>query len=632
MNIRLSATAVAVAAALPFASAAVAAEEKTGETVVVTATRMPTPINELLSDLTVIEREDIELAGQATLAEFLAAQASVQFSQAGGPGTTTGIYLRGGAASHTLILVDGMRTGSATLGEPTPQNIPLSQIERIEILRGPASALYGSDAVGGVIQVFTRRGEMGGPRVDAFAGAGSYGRREANVGVSGADQRWSYNLSGGYSESEGYSARRKAVADPDKDGHRETNFAGSLAFRPAAGHEVGMSVLHSDQRAWYDNQFSPLPANVRSDSVVSTLKLYSQNRITEIWDSSLSVGRSIDDGRDRFSEFSPEAHFTTEQDQVIWQNTFRLPIGRVMLGYEYLEQHVDTGRPIAVDNRSVGSVLAGWQGSFGRNRLQANLRHDDNSRFEDKTTGSLAYGYQLSDQWRVHASYGTSFAAPTFNDLYWPEDIFVCTTTICGFDMSFITRGNPDVKPEEGRNRELALHWEGPHAAASVTYFNNKVRNLIDWQSTFPAPGVSLLMPSNVASAKLEGVSLSGRADLGAWHASANIDFLKARDEDTGDHLQRRADRTASFRLSRSMGQLLAGGELVASGARYSSNGERDRLDGYGIVNLFARYAIDRAWSLEGRINNLFDKKYELIKDYNTPGANVFVGVRYAPK
>lgn len=628
MNIRLSATAVAVAAALPFASAALAATEKTGETVVVTATRMPTPVNELLSDLTVIEREDIERAGQATLAEFLAAQASVQFSQAGGPGTTTGIYLRGGAASHTLILIDGMRTGSATLGEPTPQNIPLSQIERIEILRGPASALYGSDAVGGVIQVFTRRGETGGPRVDAFAGAGSYGRREANVGVSGADQRWSYSLSGGYAESEGYSARRKAVADPDKDGHRNTNFAGSLAFRPAAGHEVGMSVLHSDQRAWYDNQFSSLPGNVRSDSVVSTLKLYSHNRITENWDSSLSFGRSIDDGRDRFSMFSPEAHITTVQDQTVWQNTFRLPIGRAMLGYEYLEQHVDTGQPIAVDDRSVGSLLAGWQGNFGRNRLQANLRHDDNSRFEDKTTGSLAYGYQLSDQWRVHASYGTSFAAPTFNDLYWPEEI--CPPAECG--ITVISRGNLGVKPEEGRNRELALHWEGAQAAASVTYFNNKVRNLIDWQSSFVAPDILVYEPTNVASAKLEGVSLSGRADVGAWRASANIDFLKARDEDSGDRLQRRADRTATFRLSRSMGNLLAGGELVASGARYSSNGERDRLGGYGIVNLFARYAIDRAWSLEGRINNLFDKEYELIKDYNTPGVNVFMGVRYAPK
>lgn len=628
MNIRLSVTAVAVAAAFPFVVPVPASAAAEGETVVVTATRTPTPVNELLSDLMVLERDVIEQAGQSTLAEFLASQAGVQFSQAGGPGTQTGIYLRGGAAGHTLILIDGMRTGSATLGEPSPQNIPLSQIERIEILRGPASALYGSDAIGGVIQIFTRRGEPGPIRPNAFVGVGSYGLRETSVGLSGGDERWIYSVSGGYAESDGFSARRKAVADPDDDGHRNSNFAGSVAFRPASGHELGASMLYSDTRTWYDNSFSPAPADIHSNSEIATLNVYSRNRLTAGWESTLRHGRSVDKGTDRFSAFSPESHFETIQDQSVWQNDIRLPIGRLLLGYEHLKQQVDTDQVLEVDERTTNSALVGWQGSLGKHRLQANARHDDHSDFEDKATGSIAYGYQLTEQLRVHASYGTSFSAPTFNDLYWPED--VCPAAICG--ETFITRGNPDIKPEEGRNREFAVHWEGESTTASVTYFNNKVRNLIDWQSTLPAPGVNLLMPANVSAAKLEGVSMSATTEAGAWRASATLDFLRARDEETGDHLQRRADRTATFRLARSFGALSVGGEVLASSYRYSKNANVERLSGYAIANVFARYAIDRDWSLEGRVNNVFDKDYELIKDYNTPRANAFVGVRYAPK
>ncbi|MDT3670418.1 MAG: TonB-dependent receptor [Aromatoleum sp.] len=628
MNIHLSATTVAVAAAFPFFLSTPALAATEGETLVVTATRTPTPVNELLSDLTVLERDAIEQAGQSTLAEFLASQAGVQFSQAGGPGTQTGIYLRGGAAGHTLILIDGMRTGSATLGEPSPQNIPLSQIERIEILRGPASALYGSDAIGGVIQIFTRRGEAGPARLNAFAGVGSYGLRETSVGVSGGDSRWIYSVSGGYAESDGFSARRKAVADPDHDGHRNSNFAGSVSFRPAAGHEIGASLLYSDTRTWYDNSFSATPADIHSNSEISTLSVHTRNRLTDSWESTLRHGRSIDKGTDRFSAFLPESNFETIQDQTVWQNDIRLPVGRLLLGYEHLKQQVDTDQEIAVDERTTDSVLVGWQGSFGKHRLQANARHDDNSGFDDKATGSIAYGYQLTERLRMHASYGTSFSAPTFNDLYWPED--VCPAAICG--ETYITRGNPNIKPEEGRNRELAMHWEGESTTASVTYFNNKVRNLIDWQSTRPVPGVNLLMPANVSAAKLEGVSMSASSEVGVWRASATLDFLRARDEETGDHLQRRADRSATLRLARSFGALSLGGEVLASSYRYSKNANIERLSGYAIANVFARYAVDRDWSIEGRVNNVFDKDYELIKDYNTPRANAFIGVRYAPK
>lgn len=623
MNIRPSITALAVASVFSSAASFALASDKDQPTVVVTATRQASPLNELLSDVTVIERDAIEQAGQSTLSELLGRQPGIQFAQNGGPGKAASIYMRGTNTGHTLILIDGMRIGSASLGSPSPENLPLSQIERIEILRGPASALYGSDAVGGVIQIFTRSGEQGAPRIDAFAGVGSYATREVSAGVSGGNTQWSYSARGGYTESDGFSSRKGA--DPDKDGYRSSNFSGSLAFRPQQGHEIGVNALLNEQRSWFDDQYSAAKGDIFGISRVSTYGIYSRNTLTSRWTSTMRLSRSEDDSFQRFSLTNPTSNFQTNQNQFLWQNDIVLPLGQMLLGYERLSQNLKTSKDYAETKRNVDSLLAGWTASAGRHQWQLNARHDDNSDFGGKTTGTASYGFQFTPSLRASAAYGTSFKAPSFNALYYPYSSSVYS------GVTYITQGNPDAKPEEGRNREVALHWSQGGSAASATYYNNHVSNLIDWQ-TIRVGNVSTLQPNNVSSAKLEGLTLTGQTRYQAWKFSATADFLNAKDESTGFDLQRRAHRTGVLRAERGVGSVDVGTELIGTGGRYTEARNGKYAGGYALVNAYARWSMARDWSLEGRVNNLLDKRYELVQGYNTPGANVFVGIRYAPR
>jgi len=597
-----------------------------GDTLVVTASRIESRADELLSDVTVIGRDELLASGADSLVEVLGRQPGIQYSQSGGVGKNASIYMRGSNFGHVLVLVDGVRTGSATLGEANLPALPIEQIERIEILRGPASALYGSDAVGGVIQIFTRQGNSQGVHPSVYAGIGSDHLRRAGAAVSGGVGDWAYRLGAGYVEVDGFSARDEKVADPDRDGYRETDASGQLSWSPAKGHTVGASFLYSKGRNWFDSEYDALPANLFLNSEVSTLALYAKNQLSERWHSTLRYGRSSDDSFNRYSLWYDPSHFRTVDDQLTWQNDIRLSAGTLMIAVEHLKQSVESSNDYSQSDRELRSLLAGWTGNYGPHRIQANLRRDDSSSFEDKTTGSFAYGFQLTDALRLSASYGTSYVAPTFNDLFWPNQTSVWGAT------TYITQGNPSVKPEEGRNREFAIIWDDGLTELSATYFLNKVRNLIDWETTMVNPTTSLTMPTNVASARLEGLTLHGATRLGEVRASASIDFLKARDDETGDRLQRRADRTMTLRAERPFGVWRVGAEVVASDGRYSKSHNTDWLPGYTIANVFGHYAVNDALTVEARVDNVFDKDYALIKDFKTGGVSAYLGVRYAPK
>ena len=243
MIIRPTLTVLAVAAALPSVTQAAEHEQPT---VVVTATRQVTRINEQLSDVTVLERTDLDNAGQSTVAEILSRQPGLEYASNGGPGASSSVYMRGGAnARHTVVLIDGMRVGSASLGQFSWSRLPASQIERIEILRGPASALYGSDAIGGVIQIFTRRGE-GPTRANVEAGMGTYGTRSVSAGVAGGTAVFNYSVQATHTKTDGFSSRVGPTYNPDRDGFENNSASANFAYQLAQGHESG---LHLFQRA-----------------------------------------------------------------------------------------------------------------------------------------------------------------------------------------------------------------------------------------------------------------------------------------------------------------------------------------------------------------------------------------------
>lgn len=599
-----------IAAGTLFSTSAHAADN---DTVVVTATRQATRSNELLSDVSVITREQIEQAGQTTIEQLLAQQPGLEYSANGGPGQGSSIFIRGANGNHTLLLVDGQRVGSATTGAANFSGLPLAQIERIEILRGPASSLYGADAIGGVIQVFTKRGD-GPARINASTGYGSYGTSDSNVGISGGNDVVSYSLQGGYYETKGFSAIRNPLApwgvyNSDRDGFKRSALSGGLSVRPAPGHEVGLNFVAADGTNQYDNGPGN-DAGMRQET--SSASIYSRNQLAKDWTSTLRVGQSVDDSTTLRNGIAGSV-FRTQQDQVSWQNDVRLPVGKALLAAEYLRQEVASTSTYTITERSIKSLLAGWSVSLGNHRLQANLRRDDNSQFGGKTTGNAAWGYQFTPDWRGHVSYGTAFKAPTFNDLYYPGG-----------------SGNPNLTPESARNAEAGLTWEKGSHRFSATYFKNKVSDLIAWAPV--SPGSYLWTPMNVNQATLSGTSLAYSGSVGAFSGGVSIDLQRARDDETGKRLARRADEQLKAHLAWTSGTLKLGGEWQLVGERYENAANTQKLGGYGLLNLFAERRLDREWTLFARANNVFDKQYELARDYATAGASLFVGIRYQQK
>ena len=574
--------------------------------VVVTATRQPTRISESLADVTVLERSDIEKASGSTTLELLARQPGLQLSNSGGSGKASSIFIRGTEARHTLLLVDGVPLSSATLGTPSLADIPLAQIERIEIVRGATSAVYGSDALGGVIQIFTRRG-TGPLKGDAFIGAGTQNTQEYSAGLSGGNETVSGSMRISHFTTDGFNAASDPVRynivnfsrpSPDKDGYYQTAASGNLAVRPLKGHELGITAYAVEGRSRYDGGGPTV--NAYADIRNTVMSGYSRNQFTNIWQSTLRYGRSEDSS----TNFAPgRTLFETDQNQWTWENQVALPVGNLLAGYEYLEQNVSSTTSYTVDHRTVRSPFLGYSLKLANHRFQLSGRHDDNSQFGHKNTGNLAYGYQFSKELGAHGSIGTAFKAPTFNQLYFP-----------GY-------GNPSLKPEEALNREIGLTWQATGHRLGIVYFDNRITDLIP---VFPV--------MNINKASIRGTSLSYQGAMGPWTLQASTDLMKPRDESTGKNLPRRADQTGIVALSYATGPFNAGAEVQGVGARYDDAANTRRMGGYALLNLFGSYKIANDWRIEARINNVFDKEYETAWAYAQPGMNAFVGIRYNPK
>ena len=588
--------------------------------ILVTATRQAMRSSELLSDVTVVDHEELEQAGQSQLGDVLARQPGIEFYSQGSNGATGSVFMRGTNSGHTLVLIDGMRVSSATLGQMSSwSRIPASQIERIEILRGPASSLYGSDAIGGVIQIFTRQGN--GPfHANGEIGAGSYDTYSATGGFSGSQDAWRYALNANTYRTNGFNSiknPKNGAYNSDSDGFYNNSISGNLAYTFAKGHEAGASVFYSEGENKYDSGFTKATAakDYRNQLAVSSFNTFLKNAFTENWTSTLRFGHGTDDSNNLTNRNSSSL-FRTDQEQYAWQNDIKTGIGSFLLGFERLDQRVSGTGNYRTDQRTIDSILAGWSTKYESHRLQTNLRYDENSQFGDKTTGSIAYGYQISQAWRANVSYGTAFKAPSFNDLYYP--------------LTFGSQGNPNLLPESSRNREAALHYETGMHHVSLTWYLNQVSNLISW--TESPPGSFAYTPNNIGNARLEGSTLAYEGQIGSFKLGANYNYLDPRDADTGHQLARRATNFGSAAVGQQLGAWEWRVELQASDRRYDTDANTRKLSGYALTNLYGAYNFAKDWSVFARVNNLFDRNYELAADYATPGTNAFIGVRYSPK
>lgn len=584
-----------------------------GPEVVVTATRVPQKISQSNQQVTVITREEIAARGQSSLVELLQALGGVEITSSGGFGQPGAVLMRGAEPRHTMVLIDGLRIGSATAGGTAFEQIPLNQIERIEIVPGPMSSLYGSDAIGGVIQIFTRRDVDG---LEARAGAGTYGTRDlsATFGrIAGATEA---SLGIGLLESDVFDATRPTIPfaqhHPDTDRYRNKNASARLAHRPGAGHEVGLTAFYSEGATHFDAGLATDDVNRQT---LQAFSAYSRNRLSASWMSLLRIGTT----RDHSATVGAfPGYFRTDQHQATWQNDVQLPIGTLIAGVEYLDQRVASDTAFKLTSRTVGSLFAGYRGEFGRSGVQLNARRDDNSQFGARNTGSVGYSYRFAPALRVRAAAGTAFKAPTFNDLYFP-------------DQPPFFFSNPDLRLERSRSREIGVDYGDGERQFAVTAFQNRITDLI---TIFTDPATFVSTTQNLNRVRIEGVELACRGALLGWRTRAQLTLQDPRDESSGAQLRRRAKQYGSFAVSKTSGPWRLDAELVASGARFDSTNEapNTRLHGYGLVNLTGSYALSREWSLNARWNNVFDRDYELVQFFNTPGSNLLVWLGYRPR
>ncbi len=597
LPVRLAALSLALAAAFP-ASAQTSA---LGETVV-TATRSPTRADQLVSDVTVVDRQAIENSTARTLAELLARTAGVQMSASGGLGKTSNIFIRGTESRHTILLVDGVRLGSATAGTPSLEGIPVEMIERIEILKGPASALYGSEGVGGVVQVFTRKGRDGFHPY-ATLGAGSEGYVLASAGLSAGQGAWRYALGLQHVQDKGFSSTNPKVQfgnyNADRDPFKQDAVNASASYEFSKDWSVDVGALYSDGVSNFDDGPS-----VNSQNAVRALaaNIGLKGRLAANWQSELRFTQG-DDTSNVIQATVPGA-FKSEQSQWSWQNNIDTAVGMVLAGLEQRTQKVSGSTAYTVTQRDIESVFAGLHGNAGSHSWQANVRHDSNSQFGGSTTGFAGYGYRFTPNWRANASYGTSFVAPSFNQLYYP-----------GF-------GNPNLQPEEGKNLDLGLTWtQGSHEVKLVRY-DNKIRGFM----------TNTTLPQNIPHARIEGWTLGYEGSIDALALRAAYDALDPRNEVSGKQLPRRAEQQVTLGADWASGPWKLGGSLLYVGERFDDAANVRKLGAYTTVDLSADWQFSKDFGLQLKLNNVTDKVYETAYGYNQPGRGAYLTLRWQPK
>ncbi|HEY4556049.1 MAG TPA: TonB-dependent vitamin B12 receptor [Lysobacter sp.] len=611
MPLRVLTLAVACAAALP--AFAQSGRPTDLDEVVVTANRGAVPVRDVIAPVEVIDREAIERSQARSLPDLLRGRAGISIGNQGGEGKLTTLFLRGAESDHVLVLVDGVRIGSATSGLASFQDLPLELIERVEIVRGPRSSLYGSEAIGGVIQVFTRR-DTGALAPRASFGGGSHDTYEASIGVGGrvgrgwfgADYAWSD--SAGFNSCRGYGAPVFAgcfVDEPDRDGYTRESLSVRAGAELATGWTLDAHALRAEGDNAYDGSFTN-----RSEIVQ---QVFGAN-LGWAPNDTAALRLSVASNRDSSDNFRDETifngYFDTTRSSASLQGDFALARGqRVSAGFDWLGDIVRSSTEFVRGRRITRGVFAQYLGEFGAFDLQASARNDDNTQFGSHATGNLAVGFELSPAWRVSAGVGNAFKTPTFNELYFPNF------------------GNPDLEPERSRTVEAGIAWTGEAAGVRLDAYRTLVDSLIAYD---PVPR----RPNNIETARLRGAELTAHATLAGWTASGSVSVVDPENRVAatyGFDLPRRARESARIELDRAFGDFRIGATAVAEGARYDDVRNTRRLGGYGTLDLRAEYAITPAWRVQARVANALDREYETVEYYNQPGRTWSVTFRYAP-
>ncbi|TXH92465.1 MAG: TonB-dependent receptor [Pseudomonas sp.] len=582
----------------------------------------------------VFTRDDIERLRPASVLELLTHVPGVQVANYGGRGANYGLYIRGTSTAQSLVLIDGVRVGSATIGGASLQYLNVEQIERIEVLRGSRSAIYGADAMGGVVQIFTRRGEGQGLTPSVRIAGGSDGTWERSLSLSGGDQRTRFNLTAALEETQGFDLTRTSFPeDADHDAYRNRSLSGTFSHQLTDTLELGLAVL--DQRGstefdnpfgrWDNTTFTTNPAKPYDHYSVSSSSAYADARINELWSTRVELGHS-EDRQENFDKLFPGSTVNnTYRDTVTWLNTLQLGNGHSLrAGAEYLNDKVRSSNDFAQNDRDNKALFA--QHSFQGERFSTELgmRHDNNEQFGSENTFNAALSVPVNADNQLILSYAEGFRVPTFADLYWPLD--------WGY------QGNPGLSPERSKSYELQWRSQfGESAVLEASVYRTDFRDLIATLCTSPFCATSTT--DNIARARIHGFEASLKQDLFGWQSNLGVSIIDPRDRSSGHTLPNRAKRTLSLDMDRQFGSIGVGASFKAVSRSFGDGANTSELPGYGVLDLRSSWQASPELAFDLKWTNVLDKDYSrLLYSYDgrqygyqeTP-SSVMLGLTWTP-
>lgn len=585
------------------------AADKEPITIVITASRAAETVDETMAPVSVIGREQIEQSGAVSVPDLLTVVPGLAISKNGGMGQQTSVFLRGAESDQILVLIDGVKVGSATAGTTPFQDIPLDQVERIEVVRGPRSSLYGSEAIGGVIQIFTRKGGKG-LRPSLRVSAGSHATSSLQAGVSGGNSAKWYSLNVSKYKTDGFNVCKGSFSagcftiEPDADGYENTSVSlrGGAKVSDNFGIEAG--ILNSDSETEFDGSFQN-----ESDSLTQVAHVKANFNVNKNWAGSLLVAQSTDSS-DSFLNGTFASAFETSRDQISLQNELLLKKGRLIFGADLINDEVESNTAFTVTSRDNTGIFASFSMNIGGGEIEVSARNDDNEQFGSKTTGGIAYGRDLGNSRRMTLSYGTAFKAPTFNELYYP-----------GF-------GNANLEAETSSSFDAGISGRTKNGRWSINLFRTEIEDLIGFDSVTFAP-------VNINKAEITGLELASSTNIAGWALGISATLQNPKDAsggaNDGKQLPRRAKRILSLTTDRDFGKLSVGASISSRGDTYDNVSNTTLISSYSLLDLRAEYQIHSKWALGLKVNNVLDKEYETASFYNQDGINVMATLRYVP-
>lgn len=575
---------------------------------VVTATRTEVPKNTLSAATTVFNRADIERLQAKSIPELLRGSAGVDVTQSGGYGQLSSVFMRGTNSTHVLVLIDGVKVGSVTAGITQFEFIPIEQIERVEIIRGSQSSLYGSEAIGGVIQIFTRKGtESQTPKVTLDAGGGSYYTQRTAGSISGKLNNSWYSASASHFDTDGFNVGG-GTNQPDKDGYKNTAVNARVGHHFDNNAELEAAFLHNEGTTLYDGYYNKTNFVNQVSSIVGSLD------VVENWRSTLRLGQSLDQNDSFFSSNNKLAsRFDSTRWNASWLNQFTPSENhQFVLGSDYRLDEIDSFTKYVESSRyDVGIFGEMHSRLFTDHFVNASVRWDENQAFGDYVTGSVGWRYNWNYGISALANFGNAFRSPTFNELYYPKD-------------DWGGGGNPNLKPEESKSYEVGLIGNHNWGNWEIRAYHTDIDNLIlGW----PA--------KNIAKAQIQGIEAEIGTEIYGFKPKLTMNLLNPEDKTTGQRLLKRADKTLSFDVSRSISDFDLGATVIAQGNRpemaYMPDFSQKRIEvgGFMTVDLRSAYHINKNWMLSAKLNNLLDKNYQTVNTYNMADRNFFISIHY---